>query len=90
MANVDFELDLAGLNELMKSSEMQAALKEAGGAVANVASGAYGEEYGTETRVLSFVAIQNVYPATKAAAIDNYRHNTLVTAAGATGLTMQK
>ena len=34
MGDVKFELNLAGLNELMKSSEMQNALLEAGQAVA--------------------------------------------------------
>lgn len=85
MARVDFELDLAGLNELMKSAEMQTVLREAGQAALNVA----GDGYGTETRVLSFTAIQNVYPNTKEGAKDNALHNTCVKAVGATGLTME-
>lgn len=81
----DFELDLHGLNELMKSAEMQAALKEAGNAAASIA----GKDYGTETRVLSFAAIQNVYPASAEAAKDNALHNTCVKAVCATGLPVQ-
>ena len=45
MAKVDFELNLPGLNELMKSGEMQGILKQAGEATAGVA----GEGFETET-----------------------------------------
>ncbi len=80
----DFELNLAGLNELMKSPEMQAALTSAGQVVASAAGG----EYGVRTHVASFVAITNVYPDSAKAAKDNYENNTLVKALGAAGLTM--
>lgn len=80
----DFELNLAGLNELMKSPEMQAALTSAGQAVASAAGG----DYGVRTHVASFVAITNVYPDSAKAAKDNYENNTLVKALGAAGLTM--
>ena len=85
MSNVDFKLNLAGLNELMKSPEMQAALQEAGDAVSNVAGG----DYGVRVHQASFVAIANVYPNTKRAAQDNYENNTLVKALGAVGLSMK-
>lgn len=81
----DFELNMAGLNELMKSSAMQSALKEAGNAVVSAAGG----DYNTETYVLNFVAVQNVWPASKEAAIDNAKNNTLVAAVGATGLPLK-
>ncbi len=84
MANVDFELDLAGLNELMKSPEMQAHLRQAGQAVASAA----GTGYGSEVHVASFVAIANVYPDSKEAAHDNFTNNSLIKAAGSTGLSM--
>lgn len=86
MANVDFELNLAGLNELMKSAEMQSVLKQAGNAAVAIA----GADYGTETRVLTFSAIQNVFPNSKEAAKDNALHNTCVKAVGATGLKMEE
>ena len=85
MAKV-FELNLPGLNELMKSDEMQAQLRQAGRAVANAA----GPEYDTETDVASFVAIANVFPTTPKAAIDNSNHNTLLKAVGSVGLPMSK
>lgn len=82
---VDFELNLPGLNELMKSAEMQGVLKQAGGAVVAAAGG----DYNTETYVLNFVAVQNVWPASKEAAIDNATNDTLGRAVGATGLKMK-
>ena len=80
----DFELNLAGLNELMKSPEMQAHLTQAGRAVAAAA----GRDYGTRTHVASYVAIANVYPESRKAAKDNLENNTLVKALGAAGLKM--
>lgn len=84
MANVDFELDIRGLNELMKSAEMQAHLRQAGQAVASAA----GTGYGSEVHVASFVAIANVYPDSAEAAHDNYQNNTLIKAAGSSGLSL--
>lgn len=80
----DFELNLPGLNELMKSPEMQAVLTQAGSAVASAAGG----DYGVRTHVASFVAIANVYPDSAKAAKDNFENNTLVKALGAAGLSM--
>lgn len=80
----DFELNLPGLNELMKSAEMQAVLIQAGNAVASAAGG----DYGVRTHVASFVAIANVYPNSAKAAKDNFENNTLVKSLGAAGLSM--
>lgn len=84
MGRVKFELNLPGLNELMKSGEMQSVLTQAGQAVANSAGG----NYGVRTHVASFVAITNVYPASKEAAKDNSENNTLLKAIGTAGLRM--
>lgn len=87
MANdVKFKLNLPGLNELMKSSEMQQVLLEAGKDVANNA----GEDYTAEVHTASYIAISNVYPDSQKAANDNFRHNTLLKALGASGLPMRK
>ena len=83
---LEFELNLPGLNDLMKSGEMQARLQAAGSAVANAAGG----DYGVRVHTASFVAIANVYPDSKEAAKDNYEHNTLLKALGASGLPMTK
>jgi len=82
--NVEFELNLPGLNELMKSSAMQAHLKKAGQAVASAA----GDEYGCSTYVLNFVAVENIYPESAKAAIENANDNTLLKALGSAGLSM--
>ena len=81
---VEFELNLPGLNELMKSGEMQAVLDAAGAQVA----GAAGFGYGHRTHVASFVAITHVYPDSQSAAKENYEKNTLVKALGSAGLGM--
>ena len=81
---VKFELNLPGLNELMKSGEMQDALTSAGNAVARAAGG----DYGVRTHVASYVAITNVYPDSQEAALKNYQENTLVKALGSAGLGM--
>lgn len=82
--SVEFELNLPGLNELMKSAEMQGILKEAGESVAR----ASGEEYECEVKTASFVAMAKIYPTSVHAARSNEKHNTLLKALGATGLRM--
>jgi hypothetical protein len=83
---VRFELDIKGLNELMKSSEMQAALQSAGDAVARSS----GKEYAARVHTASFVAIANVYPNSKEAAKDNYENNTLIKGIRGAGLSTKK
>lgn len=86
MADVKFELNLKGLNELMKSSEMESALLEAGEAVASAA----GADYGASVHQASFVAICNVYPNSEEAAKENYEQNTIEKAVGMVGLERTK
>lgn len=81
-----FELNLKGLNELMKSPEMQTVLEQAGQTVAANA----GSDYATDTHVADFVAITNVYPTSREAAKDNYENNTLLKATGSAGLSSTK
>jgi hypothetical protein len=86
MSKVKFELNLPGLNELMKSPEMCAILEESGSTVAMTA----GAGYASRVHQASFVAIANVYPDTAQAAKDNYDNNSLLKALGASGLKMGK
>lgn len=87
MANkVKFELNLQGLNELMKSSEMQSVLKDAGKAVASAA----GSDYDSEVHTASYIAISNVYPNSQRAAHENFTDNTLLKAIGSVGLRQSK
>ena len=80
MSKVKFELDIRGLNELMKSPEMQSILDQEGAKIAGRASGMSGEQFGHRTHVADYVAITNVYPDSKEAARDNYNNNTLLKA----------
>lgn len=84
--NVKFKLNLAGLNELMKSPQMESILDAAGQAVAQAA----GPEYAHRVHQASFVAICNVYPDSKNAANENFKENTLIKAIGAVGLPQTK
>lgn len=84
--NVRFKLNLKGLNELMKSSEMSDALLNAGQAVARAA----GADYAAEVHQATFIAISNVYPDSKRAANENYHDNTLLKAIGSVGLRQSK
>lgn len=86
MAKVKFELNLPGLNALMKSGGMQSHLQAAGQAVANAADG----DYGVDVHVANWVAIANVYPADKETAKKNAKENSLLKGLGAAGLPMSK
>lgn len=79
MSGVRFELDIGGLNEIMKSGAMASVLEDAGAAVA----AASGIQCGVRTHTASFVAIANVYPDTKEAAKANYKTNALMKGAEA-------
>lgn len=83
---VRFKLNLPGLNELMKSQEMQDVLLEAGKAVAQAA----GSDYGAEVHKASYIAISNVYPDSKRAAHENFKDNSLLKAIGTVGLKQTK
>lgn len=86
MGKTEFKLNLHGLNELMKSDGMQAALDAAGEKVLAAA----GDGYGTSARTGRFIGFCNVYPDSAEAAKDNFQNNTLLKALGSTGLRMEK
>jgi hypothetical protein len=86
MADVKFELNLPGLNELMKSPEMQAVLDSAGAQVASIA----GSEYEATPRTGRWIGFSNIYPISKEGAKDNAENNTLIKALSASGLRMSK
>lgn len=90
MSKVKFELDLKGLNQLMKSSEMQAVLQQAGERVASRAEADSGEPYGVRVHTASFVAIANVYPDSEGAKADNFENNTVLKALTSSGLPLTK
>ena len=79
MAKVKFKLNLAGLNEMMKSGEMQTVLNNAASQIA--ASAGPGFEIET-AHPISFVAIAAVHAETAEAKRDNSENNTLLKATG--------
>lgn len=83
---VDFKLNLAGLNEVMKSDGMISYLDKAAAKVEQSA----GSGYGHEVKTASYEAIAKIYPQTGYAAKDNSEHNTLLKALQAAGLPMSK
>ena len=86
MSKVKFELNLPGLNQVMKSAEMQSVLETAGQSVASIADG----NYNTATHTLNYFSQVNVYPADRETAIKNAKNNELLKALGAAGLSMSK
>lgn len=86
MSNVEFELNLKGLNELMKSPEMQNCLKEAGEAVAQRA----GEGFEVDVHNADFAAVCYVDAKSKEAVKASFEDNTLLKALSSSGLSMTK
>ena len=76
---IKFRLNLPGLNELMKSGEMQSVLNKAAASIASAA----GPGYETEAaHPINFVGIASVRAATFEAKRDNAQNNTLLKATG--------
>lgn len=78
-----FELNYAGVGELLKSPEMIAVLEANAGAVADNAGNGYSVHIGPHRANVS------VRTANKKAEQDNYKNNTLLKAAGKAGLKMK-
>lgn len=88
MSNVEFKLNLSGLNQIMKSEEMQALLNTAANQIAENANalaspniknarGGYEVE---PAHPINYVAIASVRAGNFEARLDNSRHNTLLKA----------
>ena len=81
MSKVKFELNLPGLNELMKSSEMQNVLDQHGARVESSANGlsqVEGAEYSRSIWVGQYIAASQIRAENGEAVYDNYEHNTLL------------
>ena len=74
-----FKLNLKGLNELMKSPDMQGVLNMAAAQIQAQAGDGYEVE---SAHPISFVAIASVRTGDYKAMLDNSKHNTLLKAAG--------
>lgn len=79
MADAKFKLNLSGLNELMKSAEMQEALNSAASQIANAAGDGYEVE---AAHPISFVSIAAVHARSFKARRENSENNILLKAAG--------
>lgn len=83
---IKVNINLRGINALMRGEGIQQALHRAGQAVAQAA----GEGYACRSDVIKWVAVENVYPETSAAYWRNQRDNTLLKAVGTVGLPTAK
>ena len=82
---IDFKLDLPGLNQLMKSPEMQAILAQKGAQVAAAANSnaqSSRAHYSTDTKTINWIAVTTVRADNGAAVHDNLENNTLLKALG--------
>lgn len=86
MSKLEIKLDLKGINEMMKSSEIQSHLNEAGEMVAN----ASGLDCKVETKTINWIAVTNIATDTPKAYYENLKNNTLLKALGSVGLSMSK
>lgn len=80
MAKVRFELNLAGLNELMRSAEMQTILDEKGAQVQGRAESMSKDpkaEYGRSIWVGNWIAASQVRAENSEAMAENLENNTL-------------
>ena len=82
MSKVRIELNLAGINECMKSKPIQDVLQECGEQVAARAAAMDGTDYAATTHLANWIAVTNVYPNSKEAAHANFEHGTLLKALG--------
>lgn len=78
---VKVELNLKGVNELMKSAPIQSALKAAGEAVARQAGG---QAHADSTRTINWIAVQDIRSD------DEKDLNALISAASSVGLSLRK
>lgn len=86
MNSVRFELNIKGLNEVMKSPGMQQQLQQAARQVCESA----GSGYGSDVKIASYEAIAKIYPKSGKAGKDNSENNTLLRTLQAVGLPMTK
>lgn len=78
MSKVDIELNEKGVQELLKSPEMQEILERYGAQKSMQA----GNGYSFEVHEYQKRAVCNIYPDTREAALDNYENNTLLKVIG--------
>lgn len=88
MSRVRFDLNLSGLNQLMKSPEMQSILTQKGSEVLARVNGMKQDpdaEYGMSTKTINWIAVTNVRAENGAAVRENLEQNSLLKALGGGG-----
>ena len=91
MADIRIELNLPGLNELMKSKEIQGKLETAADAVAMEAGKISDRNFRRgKTSVINWISVAKVRPADRHARNSELKHNHLLKAIGAVGLPTRK
>ena len=91
MGKVLVELNLQGLNELMKSEPIKDAIGEAAQAIASKASTDSDRVFEAKpVKELRFIAASKVVPGDRHAYYSNLKHNTLLKAVGALGFSTRK
>ena len=83
MSKVKFELNLPGLNQLMKSPEMQGVLLQKANEVMSRANGLKQDpkaEFYTMSKAINYIAVANVRCANGEAVHENLENNTLLKA----------
>lgn len=85
MSKADFELNLPGLNQLMKSGEMQSILSEKGQRVlasANASAMVKDARYSVDTKTINWIAVTTVRADNAEATRDCLENNTLLKSLG--------
>lgn len=84
MAKIKFELNYAGVGELLKSPEMQNVLRQKAETVRNncTQGSTPSSEYGVSVKAGGTRAAAKIYTKTPKAARSNSKHNTLLKALG--------
>lgn len=85
MSKIRFELNLPGLNQLMKSPEMQAILTEKGQRVKAAANSNAQDpeaEYSMSTKTINWIAVTTIRAENNAAVKENLENNTLLKSLG--------
>ena len=82
MSNFRFELNRAGVRELLQSSEMQGILREASENIRSNAEGMTGLEYRADVKVGKNRAVATIAADSAKAYYENLSHNTLLKALG--------
>lgn len=77
--DIEFKLNLSGLNTLMKSGEMQSCLNSAANQIAGNAGAGFEVE---SAHPIRFIAIASVRATSKAAGKKDLKNNTLLKALG--------